>query len=132
VTVICGPYRTAPDDARSITNPTVLIEVLSPSTEAYDKRAKFEHYRHIESLLDVVCFAPEQEAVVHLARTEGGWLRRDLTEGEVHFTGLPGISLAFADIYADLDNVPVTAEAKRPTAPDGNPANPDANPDASR
>jgi Uma2 family endonuclease len=50
VTVVCGPLRMHPrfDDTRL--NPSILVEVLSPSTEAYDRGIKFAHYRRLESL----------------------------------------------------------------------------------
>jgi Uma2 family endonuclease len=47
VTVLCGPAKYHPDFPRSGVNPTILIEVLSPSTEGYDRGAKFDHYRHL-------------------------------------------------------------------------------------
>ena len=58
------------DDPREDTllNPTVIIEVLSPSTEAYDRGAKFNHYRQIESLTDYLLISQEQALVEHFVR----------------------------------------------------------------
>lgn len=50
VTVICGPIERDPDDANTATTPTVIVEILSDSTEAYDRGDKFVHYRRIASL----------------------------------------------------------------------------------
>ena len=47
VTVVCGSVETDAEDPRAVTNPTVIVEVLSDSTEAYDRGDKFEHYRQI-------------------------------------------------------------------------------------
>jgi Uma2 family endonuclease len=48
--VICGPRETDPNDAtgKSVTNPRLIVEVLSPSTEAYDRSDKFEQYRELD------------------------------------------------------------------------------------
>src|SRR5687768_4159928 len=48
VSVICGPLELTSGPLDTVTNPTVLVEVLSPSTEAYDRGKKFQHYRAIE------------------------------------------------------------------------------------
>lgn len=50
VTVVCGPLQLDSDDHNAIVNPTVVVEVLSPTTEAYDRGEKWSHYRRIESL----------------------------------------------------------------------------------
>lgn len=48
--VVCGKVLTHPEDPNAFTNPKVLVEVLSPSTEAYDRGQKWAHYRRIPSL----------------------------------------------------------------------------------
>lgn len=48
--MICGPIERDSDDANTATNPTVIVEILSDSTEAYDRGDKFVHYRRIASL----------------------------------------------------------------------------------
>ena len=55
---------------------------------------------------DVLFIDPAKPHVVHMARTEEGWLRRDLSEGTVTLTALPDLQLTFDEIYADLDDVP--------------------------
>ena len=50
LTVVCGALQRAADDADAITNPIVLIEVLSESTEAGDRGDEFAHYRRLPSL----------------------------------------------------------------------------------
>ena len=54
VSVVCGQLETAPDDKDAVTNPIVLVEVLSESTEGYDRGAKAAHYRRIPSLREYV------------------------------------------------------------------------------
>lgn len=42
--IVCGPYQRSPKDANALTNPILILEVLSESTMAFDRRAKFAHY----------------------------------------------------------------------------------------
>lgn len=74
VTVVCGPPLTHPDDAMGVTNPTVLVEVLSPSTESRDRGQKFYQYLQIESLQHYVMVHPESRRVDHYRRkSDGQW-----------------------------------------------------------
>jgi Uma2 family endonuclease len=54
ISIICGDIKTLNDDEWNITNPIVLIEVLSPSTKNYDRGEKFKLYREIDSLKEYV------------------------------------------------------------------------------
>jgi Uma2 family endonuclease len=54
VTVVCGKLETSGVDAHAATNPTILVEVLSDSTESYDRGVKAGHYRHIPSIRQYV------------------------------------------------------------------------------
>ena len=107
VTVICGPYEMSEEDSHSVVNPTVVVEVLSPSTADYDHGAKFGHYRRITSLRDVLLIDPDTSHVVHYARVNEGWLRRDIVDGDVVLTG-PEVSLPLTEIYANLGNMPTS------------------------
>jgi Uma2 family endonuclease len=60
VTVVCGAWERDPENAQTVVNPAVLVEVLSPSTEAYDRGEKLEHYKRISSLRAVVLVAHER------------------------------------------------------------------------
>lgn len=53
-TVVCGKLETSPVDPNAATNPIVVVEVLSDSTESYDRGIKAGHYRHIETLREYV------------------------------------------------------------------------------
>jgi len=105
--LVCGPYEHV-DDGLTITNPSVLVEVLSPTTDNYDQGARFEHYRRLASLRHYVLIDPDEVHVIHHERMNDGWFRRDLTEGEVVLDGLAeGLTarLALADLYDRLDLV---------------------------
>lgn len=104
VSVICGRYRYAEQNAHAVTNPAVVVEVLSPSTADYDRGAKFEHYRRLAALQDYVLVDPETRSVTHLARQDDGWFRRDLADGALVLTAVD-VALALDDFFSDLDNL---------------------------
>lgn len=74
--VVCGEIQTLDEHGDVILNPKVIIEVLSPSTEAFDRGKKFLRYRtYLDSLADYVMVAQSQPLIEHFARDEKGqWL----------------------------------------------------------
>jgi Uma2 family endonuclease len=102
VIVVCGPFEYASTDPDAVTNPTVVVEVLSPSTRDYDQGAKFGHYRRLESLQDVLFVDPLTRHVIHHTRHAEGWLRRDIEAGVVTLRSLD-VELPLDEIYADLE-----------------------------
>ena len=95
LSVVCGKLETAADDKDAITNPIVLVEVLSDSTEAYDRGAKWAHYRRIASLRDYVLVSQAERLIEVYRRTEGG--RFELYEARA------GETIELASIGARLD-----------------------------
>jgi Uma2 family endonuclease len=63
LTIVCGPREIDPEDENSVTNPTLLVEVLSESTAAYDRGEKFAHYKRIPSLRQYVLVSPDEHRV---------------------------------------------------------------------
>ncbi|MEM6783825.1 MAG: Uma2 family endonuclease [Bacteroidota bacterium] len=79
-TVVCGPPQFATDTETTLTNPTLVVEVLSDSTEAYDRGAKFRAYRSIESLRAYVIVEQSSAAVEVFQRGDDGtWALTDAT-----------------------------------------------------
>lgn len=73
LTVVCGPSERDPGDANAITNPQLIVEVLSPSTEEYDRGDKFEHYKRIAALQQYVLVSPRERRIEVWTRTTDGW-----------------------------------------------------------
>ena len=74
--IICGPREFDPDDPkrRSVTNPRVLIEVLSPTTEAYDRGDKFDLYRKLTSFQEyVLIWQTTPRVETFLRGRDGAW-----------------------------------------------------------
>lgn len=104
VTVICERFESDPDDPKGHTavNPRVLVEVLSPPTEAYDRGEKLGHYQAIASLEEIVLVAHDRREVeTHHRGADGAWARRAWREqGTARLQSL-GCELPIVDVYAD-------------------------------
>jgi Uma2 family endonuclease len=74
--VVCGQLETDQGDPHAITNPLVVVEVLSPSTEEYDRGDKFEAYKQIASLREVVFVAHDAARIDVWRRDDAGWALR--------------------------------------------------------
>jgi Uma2 family endonuclease len=105
--VVCGEMQLLDENRDVIVNPKVIIEVLSPSTEAFDRGEKFQRYRtHNPSLTDYLIVAQNRPSVEHFARQENGqWVIAasavDLSES-VHIASID-CTLQLAEIYDRLE-----------------------------
>ena len=94
VSVVCGGAERHPAGDLAVTNPVVLVEVMSPSTEAHDRGEKLRHYRTIASLVEVVLVDHRQQLLeLHRRGDDGVWTR--------HEAG-PGSSLRLSSLACDL------------------------------
>jgi Uma2 family endonuclease len=75
VSVVCDELQTDPEDpsASTVINPRVVVEILSPSTEDYDRGEKLDHYKAIPSLAEIVLVAHDQRRVDVWRRHADGW-----------------------------------------------------------
>ena len=106
LSVVCGPPQFDPDDRRrtTVTNPRIVVEVLSDSTEAYDRGGKFTLYRECETLEEYVLIAQDRPAVEAYHRQPDG------TWSFAAWSGLEAVArlrsvevdLALSDVYAGL------------------------------
>jgi Uma2 family endonuclease len=102
MTVVCGPWERDPENAQTVVNPAVIVEVLSPSTEAYDRGEKLEHYKRISSLRAVVLVAHDRrELEVWSRAAEGAWDRMLATAGQSVMLGAIGCTLDVDAVYDD-------------------------------
>jgi Uma2 family endonuclease len=103
-TVICGPLEIDPSDAtrQTVLNPTMLVEVQSPSTESDDRGPKLDCYKLISSVRAVILVAQDEKLVtLHSRHPDGSWQQAVYDRGIVE---LPEISceLPVEEIYEDL------------------------------
>ena len=102
VSVVCGQAQRDPQDDHAVTNPVLLAEVLSDSTESYDRNEKWAHYRRIPSLRDYLLVSQYGRRIEHYHRNEDGtWTLRDARPGDVIDVAAIGVRLSVDDIYFD-------------------------------
>lgn len=103
LSIVCGPIQREPEDPNSVTNPVALFEVLSPSTEAYDRGEKFEHYRQIPTLRDYVLVCTGRDRVEHYSRNDdGSWTVRHCGPGDsVSLSGVEA-TLSVGALYQNV------------------------------
>ena len=95
--VYCGPKL--PPDTLLIENPTIVVEVISPTTGRNDHTRKVAGYFRLESVRHYLIVDPDDRLIVHHARGDDGVIRTaPLTEGVVTLDP-PGIEFSFAEIY---------------------------------
>ncbi len=105
VVVVCGNAHLEDRHNDTLLNPTVLIEVLSPSTETYDRGAKFEFYRKLASLSDYLLVAQDRPFVEHYMRQpDGRWVLNEYEglDAIIHIASI-GCELRLADIYDKVE-----------------------------
>jgi Uma2 family endonuclease len=115
VSVVCGEPEFAYDRGDVLLNPIAIVEVLSDSTEAYDRGKKFEHYRQIPTLKHYVMISQDRASVeVFTLHDRDDWTLRD-SQSLSEALPLSAIEcqLPLAEVYAKVQFGPATA----PTEP---------------
>jgi Uma2 family endonuclease len=118
--VICGnaQVEAIPGVGETATNPQVIIEVLSPSTESYDRGDKFARYREIPSLRDYVLVAQHEPRVEVFSRAEdGAWSFVPVSDvrASAVLRSL-GVELPLAEVYAGVEFPPAPPEPRSESA----------------
>lgn len=103
LTVVCGRFEGSATDPDAAINPVLIVEILSDSTEAYDRGEKFAHYRRIPSLREYVLVSQHRPRLEAYAQNdEGAWVLAEATAGEtLELRSLPGVQLQTDAIYRD-------------------------------
>lgn len=103
ITVVGGRPQATVRSSTTVTNPIVLVEVLSPDTELYDRGARFAHYQELPSLQTYVLVAQSTRRVEVFQRMPSGqWLLTVAQTGEVEIPSLE-ITLDLDEVYLNLD-----------------------------
>lgn len=105
VVVVCGRLQLEDRQKDTLLNPTMLVEVLSPSTERYDRGAKFAHYQTLESLTDYVLISQDEAKIEHFARQPAGKWLFSMYQGLEATAPLPsiGCELALTEVYDKVE-----------------------------
>lgn len=103
-TVVCAEPKFEDELVDTLTNPTVLFEVLSDSTESYDRGGKFRRYREIDSLKEYVMVSQDQASVeCYVRQADGGWLLKETQslETSVSFDSIQ-VTILLAELYRNV------------------------------
>ncbi|CCE23573.1 Uma2 family endonuclease [Methylotuvimicrobium alcaliphilum] len=100
IAVACDTPQFEDNHVDTLINPSVIIEVLSLSTEAYDRGAKFSHYRKIESLREYLLVAQDQPLIERYVRQGDAWLLTETAglDTSVHLESIDCV-LSLKEIY---------------------------------
>ena len=104
VVAVCGERRFIDGVMDTLINPVLIVEVLSPSTEAYDRGEKFQHYRAIETLREYVLVAQDRVSVERFVRHGEFWMLASFTslDEEVELTSV-GCAVPLREIYENVE-----------------------------
>ena len=104
VVVVEGKPYYEDDNQDIVMNPTLIVEVLSQSTEAFDRGDKFKSYRQIKSLKEYILIDSKKKSVEQFYKDDnGGWhLGSEITEGSMTLYAFP-IELSVDDVYFDVE-----------------------------
>lgn len=121
--VVCGPLELDARDHNAVTNPVLLVEVLSRATEAWDRGEKFAHYRKLPSLKHYLLVSQHRPLVEHHTRqADGSWRMVELGPGETLLIEDLGVSVPIDAVYRDLpplseDELPRLGRGRFPSDP---------------
>src|SRR6478672_9466212 len=102
VTVVRGERRVSARDPNAVTNPTLLLEVTSDSTEDYDRGEKLAHYKQLPGLEVVMFVSHRRPQVTVVERSLEGWSQREIRSGEDVVLRVPPVRLAVDELYAGI------------------------------
>lgn len=121
VVAVCGKPEYLDGVLDTLMNPALIVEILSTSTEAYDRGEKFRHYRTIETLQEYVLVAQDQPLVERFVRHGEFWHLGTVSglDASLELTSV-GCTIPLREIYENVE-FPAPAAAPHPVA-DGSPA----------
>jgi Uma2 family endonuclease len=105
--IVCGPLLLRPDTRDVVTNPTVVVEVLSRSTEGYDRGDKLHGYLALPSVRHVVLVSQRQVQIdVYTRHDDGSFRYESFGPGAALRLAHPPISLSLDALYAGVFDLP--------------------------
>ena len=117
-TIVCGENEFEDDQLDTLLNPTVVFEVLSDTTESYDRGTKVSHYRRLPSVQEYVLIAQNRASVeCYVRQATGGWLLHEATtlEEHVRFDSVD-VDVPMSEIYRNVEFDPADASPSGSTS----------------
>jgi Uma2 family endonuclease len=103
VSVVCGKIKTPSWDKHAVSNPTMVVEVTSPSTEDYDRGDKLGQYKQLASLRAVVFVSHRRRELTVVRRHGRKWKEETWRTGETLELDEPSLALEVDDIYEGVE-----------------------------
>jgi len=104
ISILCGGPQFEDSEIDTLLNPAVIIEVLSPSTEAYDRGKKFQHYRTVPTFQEYVLISQDSVRVEHYILRDQEWVLSDAkTLDAVIILPTIGCTLRLSDVYEKVE-----------------------------
>ncbi len=116
LSVVCGPLQLASGTDDTVVHPTVIVEVFSDPTEAYDRGKKLENYRQMPSLREYLLVSQKEPRMEQFVRQENGqWLLREAA-GMDATLALPSleIKISLPEVFARVDFAPAPIRTRTP------------------
>jgi Uma2 family endonuclease len=104
--VVCGEIQRSKIAKNAVTNPTILFEVTSRSTEDYDRGDKLSQYKQLPSLRAVLIISHRSKSITVFERSSSGWDEREVRSGAAVKLADPAVSFAVDAIYAGVELEP--------------------------
>jgi Uma2 family endonuclease len=103
--IVCGKSLYADDYVDTIVNPLIIVEVLSDSTESYDKGKKFDHYRQVPTVQEYILISQEIRQIERRVRVSASEWRLQVYDGLESVLPLDAIetSITLAQVYLDIE-----------------------------
>jgi Uma2 family endonuclease len=114
--VTCGELQCDDKRSKTVLNPTVIVEVLSPSTEAYNRVRTFNHYRQIATLREYLLVWQDEPRIERFFKNaEGSWVLTEAAgmDGVLHVSTL-GIDVSLHDVFDKVEFAPIEPPPKPP------------------
>lgn len=104
IVAVCGEPLLEDDRLDTLLNPAVIVEVLSDSTEAYDRGEKFAHYRRLDSLREYVLVSQDKIRIERFRREGAEWILSEISDpGETLHLESIGCQVGVAAIYEKIE-----------------------------
>ena len=108
IVIVCGPVQTDPNSPSTSTNPTAVIEVLSPSTENYERGLKFRQYQQSPTLREYILVFQDEPRIEHFVRQpDDRWMLANIVglSSMLAIESVP-VRISLADVYRNVEFPP--------------------------
>lgn len=104
-TVVCGPVKRDAADENAVTNPVLVVEITSPSSEDYDRGEKLSHYKQLASLQAVLIVSHRERRVTVIERAAKTWHVTEFRSSERAEVKTPGLTLEIDALFRVLEGL---------------------------